>query len=137
MLARWLLAGLIVGMTAWLNVGYTQSDVLEPEPLPLTPAVRLQPAPGNPDGVPDVIGAPLELAFERLAARDFTARIVSGPAEDPRARITGQDPPGGASPPRDRVVRLWVGIAAAEGVVPDVGDAPVPEAVERLGRADV
>jgi beta-lactam-binding protein with PASTA domain len=101
-------------------------------PLRLAAAVRLQPAPDSPEGVPDVVGDSLEVAVERLAARDFIARVANGPAEDPRARVTGQDPPGGARPPRDRLVRLWLGVEGARRLVPDVIGEPVAAAVERL-----
>ncbi len=58
--------------------------------------------------VPDLIGEPLEAATWRLRELDLEGHVTEGPAHDPGAVVVGQDPPGGADLPRDRIVRLWL-----------------------------
>ncbi len=99
----------IAVMCAALVLALCTSPVI-PQEIPFAPDVpgSLDPDDTPAPTVPDVIGDRLETAVWRLGNRDLEGDVRESPLHDPDAVVVGQDPPGGARPPWDRIVRLWL-----------------------------
>jgi membrane peptidoglycan carboxypeptidase len=78
------------------------------------------PPPPAPKGkVPDVVGQPVNRARAILQAAGYGAAVQEVPSGEPKGRVVGQDPPGGADAPGGTTVALRVSNGKAGGK-PDV-----------------
>ncbi|MBW3665917.1 MAG: Stk1 family PASTA domain-containing Ser/Thr kinase [Actinobacteria bacterium] len=93
---------------------------------------------GGPDDVtvPDVVGADIEVAQQRLRSEGFEVEITEARNPEPPGRVIGQDPPGRTEAPEGSTVNLTVSAGPEVVAVPDVVGEPRDEAVEALEDAD-
>ncbi|HEV2820946.1 MAG TPA: PASTA domain-containing protein, partial [Solirubrobacteraceae bacterium] len=86
--------------------------------------------------VPDVVGADVEVAQQRLRSEGFEVEITEARNPQPPGRVIGQDPQGRAEAPEGSTVNLTVSAGPGDVAVPDVIGEPRDEAVEALEDAD-
>ena len=93
---------------------------------------------GGPDDVtvPDVVGADIEVAQQRLRSEGFEVEITEARNPQPAGRVIGQDPQGRSEAPEGSTVNLTVSAGPGDVAVPDVIGDPRDEAVEALEEAD-
>ncbi|MDQ3768117.1 MAG: Stk1 family PASTA domain-containing Ser/Thr kinase [Actinomycetota bacterium] len=93
---------------------------------------------GGPDAVavPDVVGADVEVAQQRLRSEGFEVEITEARNPEPPGRVIGQDPAGRTEAPEGSTVNLTVSAGPGDVAVPDVIGEPSDEAVEALEDKD-
>ena len=89
---------------------------------------------GGPDriAVPNVVGADLQVAQERLRSEGFEVEVTEARNPQPEGRVIGQDPEADAEAPEGSTVNLTVSGGPGDVAVPDVVGDPRDEAVEEL-----
>ncbi|MBA2262726.1 MAG: serine/threonine protein kinase [Solirubrobacterales bacterium] len=89
---------------------------------------------GGPDdiAVPDVVGADIEVAQQRLRSEGFEVEVTQARNPEPAGRVIGQDPEGRTEAPEGSTINLTVSSGPGNVAVPDVIGEPRDEAVETL-----
>jgi serine/threonine-protein kinase len=89
---------------------------------------------GGPDdvAVPDVVGADIEVAQQRLRSEGFEIEITEARNKEPAGKVIGQDPGARTEAPEGSTVNLTVSAGPGDVAVPDVTGEPRDEAVETL-----
>ena len=89
---------------------------------------------GGPDdvAVPDVVGADLQVAQQRLRSEGFEVEVTRARNPEPAGRVVGQDPAAGAEAPEGSTINLTVSAGPGNVAMPDVIGEPRDEAVDTL-----
>jgi serine/threonine-protein kinase len=89
---------------------------------------------GGPDdiAVPDVVGADIQVAQQRLRSEGFEVEVTQARNPEPAGRVIGQDPEGRTEAPEGSTINLTVSSGPGNVAVPDVIGEPRDEAVETL-----
>jgi serine/threonine-protein kinase len=89
---------------------------------------------GGPDdiAVPDVVGADIEVAQQRLRSEGFEVEVTQARNPEPAGRVIGQDPGGRTEAPEGSTINLTVSSGPGDVAVPDVIGESRDEAVETL-----
>ncbi len=89
---------------------------------------------GGPDDVvvPDVVGADIEVAQQRLRSEGFEVEVTQARNPELAGEVIGQDPEADAQAPEGSTINLTVSAGPGDVAVPDVIGEPRDEAVEEL-----
>ncbi|MEJ7780955.1 MAG: PASTA domain-containing protein, partial [Solirubrobacteraceae bacterium] len=89
---------------------------------------------GGPDdvAVPDVVGADLQVAQQRLRSEGFEVEVTRARNPEPAGRVVGQDPAADAEAPEGSTINLTVSAGPGNVALPDVIGEPRDEAVDTL-----
>jgi len=92
---------------------------------------------GGPDdvAVPDVVGADIEVAQQRLRSEGFDIEVTQARSRESAGVVIGQDPAADAQAPEGSTINLTVSAGPGDVAVPDVIGEPRDEAVETLENA--